>query len=595
MAPLAGGFLVSTGRLARSGLLALVAAAAVGCAGREADAPMQTADLVLLHGSIHTLEPGTPRAEALAVLGDRILRVGTDAEIEPLAGNRTRRIDLGGRAVIPGLIDAHLHVKGIGKMLAQVDLRGAASAEAAARKVAEAAALAAGDSWIEGRGWDQNLWPGGEFPTAAILDSVSGSHPVSLRRVDGHALWVNTKALEAAGVGRATPDPRGGRILRHPGTAVPTGVLIDDAMDLVEDRIPEPSLATRQIWIETAGGRLLASGITSVHDAGIRPEEIELYKRMVEANRLPVRVYAMLGGSNEKLPDYFGVPRVIGYGDRRFTFRSLKLGVDGALGSRGAALLAPYEDDPKNWGLVTMPRERLEGITREALRRGFQVCVHAIGDRANRMVLDAFDSALAAVPSEDPRLRIEHAQILAPADIPRLAHSGILASMQPVHATADMPWVPARIGEERAAGAYAWRSLAGTGTRLAFGSDAPVELWNPFHGLHAAVTRRDRDGRPDGGWLPEERLTREEALRAFTIGAAYAAFEEDQKGTLRAGKLADFVVLDRDYFEVPEDEIWRITPEMTFLGGKQVFGAEGAQNPEGGATGRSSGEERESD
>ncbi len=560
-----------TGGFLRLGALTFPLLVIAACGGGKTGEPMQTADFVLIHGRVHTLDPAVPDGTALAVAGDRILRVGSDQEILSLAGPGTRKLDLKGRSVIPGLIDAHLHLAGIGKYLDQLDLRGVTSARAAAEKVAEAASRAAPGAWVLGRGWDQNLWTPPEFPTAAFLDTVAGDHPVALRRVDGHALWVNQAAMDAAGVGRYTSDPRGGRLIRDPSTGKPSGVLLDDAMDLIVAKIPGTSPETKQRWIEQAGARLLASGITSVHDAGIRPEEVDLYKAMVEAGRLPVRVYAMIGGSNEKLADYFAIPPLIGYGDQRFTFRALKLGVDGALGSRGAALLAPYADDPKNWGLETMSREQVEKITKEALQKGFQVCIHAIGDRANRTALDAFESALAAVPAGDRRLRIEHAQILSPQDIPRFARLGLIASMQPIHATSDMPWVQARIGPERLAGAYAWRSLTAASVRLAFGSDAPVELWNPFDGLFAAVTRQDHDLHPEGGWLPGERLTREEALRAFTLGGAYAAFEEELKGTLTPGKLADLVVLDRDYFEVPESEIWKLVPEMTILGGRVVY------------------------
>jgi predicted amidohydrolase YtcJ len=556
--------------------LALVMTGLAGCGGAERKEMPKTADLLLVNGRIHTLDPEVPDGTAVAIAGDRIEKVGSDAEISALAGPGTKTVDLGGRAVIPGLVDAHLHLMGIGKSLSEMDLRGMTSAAQVAAKVAEASAQAAPGAWLEGRGWDQNLWEVPEFPTASVLDAVTGDHPVALTRVDGHALWVNQVALDAAGISRATPDPRGGKLIRERATGKPTGVLLDDAMALVLDRMPRPGRETKQRWAEEAAAKLLSAGITSVPDAGVEPEDIDLYKSMVEAGRLPIRVYAMLGDTNRKLDNYFAVPQVIGYGDRRFTFRALKLGVDGALGSRGAALLAPYSDDPKNQGLTTLPQEQLEIISREALRRGYQVCVHAIGDRANRMVLDAFQRALSLVPSGDPRFRIEHAQILSPDDIPRFGRLGILASMQPVHATSDMPWVPARIGEERLAGAYAWRSLLDASARLAFGSDAPVEHWNPFEGLFAAVTRQDHDLRPEGGWLPEQRLSREEALRAFTLGGAYAAFEEKEKGTVTPGKLADLVVLDRDYFDVPEAEIWKVSADMTILGGKVVATRAGA-------------------
>ena len=554
-------------RVAGTLLLTLTLAA---CGGKNED-PMQTANLVLVHGRIHTLDPSLPECTALAVIGDRVAKVGSDKEISAMVGPGTHKIDLKGASVIPGLIDAHLHLAGIGRSMEELDLRGITSPDEAVRLVAEAAARTAPGAWILGRGWDQNLWPVQDFPTASMLDPVSGDHPVSLQRVDGHAIWANGKALEAAKITRGTPDPRGGKILRDRSTGNPTGVVLDDAMEMIKSRIPSPEPATKKRWIQQAGKRLLASGITSVQDAGVDPEDIDLYKMMVEEGSLPLRVYAMLGDSNKKLPNYFVQERIVGYGDRRFTFRALKLGVDGALGSRGAALLEPYSDDPKNYGITTLSAEQLEATTREALVKGFQVCVHAIGDRANRMVLDRFGSALAAVPTPDARLRIEHAQILSPSDIPRFGKLGIIASMQPIHATSDMPWVPARLGPDRLAGAYAWKSLLDSSAHLAFGSDAPIESFNPFKGLFAAVSRQDENLAPEGGWLPEQRLTREEALRAYTSGAAYAAFEENEKGTLTPGKLADLVVLDGDYFDVPEAEIAKITPRMTLLGGKVVF------------------------
>ena len=547
----------------------LLAISLSACGGRVE--PMHTASLILTRGRIHTLDPARPEATAIAVSGDRILKVGSDKEIAALVGPGTRKIDLQGKTVIPGLIDAHLHLAGIGESLETLDLKGVATAAEAVKRVEEAAAKTAPGGWILGRGWDQNLWPVPEFPTAAMLDAVSGDHPVSLRRVDGHAVWANSNALEAAGITRVTPNPAGGRILHDAGTGQPTGVLLDDAMSLVEGKIPPTTPQTKQRRIETAGRELLATGITSVHDAGIEPEDVDLYMKMVEEGSLPVRVYAMLGGSNRKLPNYFARQPLIAYGDRRFTFRALKVGVDGALGSRGAALLEPYSDDAKNSGILTMPAEQLEQLAREALQKGFQICVHAIGDRGNRVALDRLEAALRAVPTNDPRLRIEHAQILSPDDLPRFARLGIIASMQPTHATSDMPWVPARLGPDRLAGAYAWKSMLDSGAHLAFGSDAPIESWNPFKGLFAAVTRQDEALQPEGGWLPEQRLTREEALRAFTIGAAYAAFEEKEKGTLSPGKLADMVVLDRDYFEVPEEEIFKIAPEVTILGGVEVY------------------------
>jgi predicted amidohydrolase YtcJ len=534
---------------------------------------MQPPDLVLHGGSIILLDgrgDRVDRSSAVAVRGDRIAFVGTDAEALALAGPATRKVDLAGRFVIPGLTDAHGHVSGLGFALTRVDAVGTKSAADVASAVRRAAQSAPQGAWIQGRGWDQNDWESSGFPTRKILDEAAPSHPVALERVDGHALWVNSRALQAASIDRKTPDPDGGRIIRD-GDGNPTGILVDNATNLVESKIPAPDRAQVKAAIVRALDHCLDYGLTEVHDAGISREDAAIYRELARSGELPIRVYAMLGGTSRALGDYFAEPPLVGFGGGFLTIRAIKLAIDGALGSRGAALFDDYSDEPGRNGLITRPPEEIRSLAEQAISRGYQVCVHAIGDRGNALVLDALEAALKSAPPGDYRPRIEHAQILRIEDIPRFAAGGIIASMQPTHCTSDMPWAEARVGPKRVKGAYAWTSLRNAGARLAFGSDFPVESDNPFLGLYAAVTRQDAEGKPPAGWYPAERLTARQALHAFTAGAAYAAFEERERGALVAGFKADVVILRDDPTKADGPaRLLSMRPDAVILDGRVV-------------------------
>jgi hypothetical protein len=528
-------------------LAAFALAAGLGCGSAEAPvkAPAPTVDapdLILTGGAILTMVQGAPRAEALAIRGDRVLAVGSAAAVGALAGPRTRVIELHGHTVTPGLVDAHCHLHGLGVALETISLRGVASPEAAAALVREAAKTRAEGEWITGQGWDQNLWKVKEFPRHEVLDAVAPKHPVALERIDGHALWANAAAMRAAGIGRETPDPPGGKIVRD-AVGEATGVFLDHAMDLVGAKMPGEPRAVTERRILAAAAQAVSLGLTGVHEMGITDGEIAVYRDLARGGRLPLRVYAYLAGAGRVDSLASRTPDVDPEGTARFVLRGVKLFADGALGSRGAALLAPYDDDPRNSGLALARPDELRRGAVMAASRGFQLAVHAIGDRANREVLDAFEAAGAR--GRDLRFRVEHAQVVSPADIPRFAALGVIASMQPTHATSDMPWAGARLGPERLRGAYAWRSILATGARVAFGSDFPVEEASPLLGLYAAVTRQDAAGNPPGGFLPEQRLTLEEALHAFTVEPAWAAFAEKHRGTLAPGMVADVTVFDR--------------------------------------------------
>ena len=543
--------------------------------------PGEQADLVLHNANVVTMDRNAPEAEAIAVAGDRILAVGTDGAIRRYIGSETEVINLEGTTVIPGLIDSHVHFIGLGNRLLQLDARNVTDKAEIIERVAAHAAQAAPGEWIQGRGWDQNRWTVKEFPTKEELDGVSPDNPVYLRRVDGHAAWVNSRALEIGGITKDTPDPDGGQIIRY-ASGEPAGTLVDNAFRLVSQHIPPIGKEQKRRAIGLAIEECLSSGLTGVHEAGGFREDIELYAEMMEADEFDLRIYDFLRWpiDEQKLPhtydalDYYleQGPR-IGLHDHRLTIRGIKMSVDGALGSRGAAFLEPYDDDPDNQGIFRLSEDEVYETIRRGIEAGFQVTTHAIGDRANRMVLDAMERALAETGAEDARLRIEHAQILHPDDVPRFAELGVIPSMQPTHCTTDMNWAATRIGEGRTRYAYAWRSLLDSGVRIAGGSDAPVEPVQPLPGIYAAITRRDLEtGWPgEEGWHPEEKVTRAEALRMFTLDAAYAAFEEDLKGSLEPGKLADIVVLSKDIMTIPAEEILTTEVLMTFLGGKMVY------------------------
>lgn len=482
-------------------------------------------------------------------------------------------IDGEGHTVLPGLVDAHAHVAGLGFLKTTLDLTGVASVDDAVTAIRQYRKDKPHTRWVTGRGWNQVLWPVKEFPTAGHIDAVVSDRPVWLRRIDGHAGWANSVALKRAGIDDDTPDPVGGKIIRDDNGHA-TGVLVDKAMGLMQAHVPKPDKAEGRAAIRAAVDTLLSEGMTSVHDAGINVMNAEIYMSMADDGDLGMRIYAMTGGAGDVL-DAIGKP-IYAYGNDRLEISSVKLYSDGALGSRGAAMIEPYSDDPENRGLPFWTQEELDAMVEKANSMGFQVGIHAIGDLGNRMSLNAFEKAQGGKPSP-LRNRIEHSQIVTLDDIPRFAELGIIASMQATHATSDKNMAEDRIGPERILGGYAWRRMLDAGVALANGSDFPVELSNPFHGLYAAVTRQGRDGEPEGGWYADQSLTRAEALHSFTLAGAFAARQEDRLGSLEPGKWADFIVIDRNYFTVPAAEIDDIVVLETWVGGQQAFAREEMQ------------------
>jgi predicted amidohydrolase YtcJ/pimeloyl-ACP methyl ester carboxylesterase len=527
-----------------------------------------TASVRYTGATVYSAWDAVPAKAAILVEGGGVRFVGDEREARALAPS-ARIVDLAGAVVVPGLTDAHGHLRGLGTLRRALDLRGSSKEEILARVKARAAAAADGE-WIRGRGWDQNRWPGKAFPTSAELSAVSPRHPVVLGRVDGHALWVNDAALLAAHVTAETRDPAGGRIERLKDGS-PSGVFVDNAQNLISKAIPESTPDDVRRDFLAALEACARAGLTGVGEAsGSDAADIGILASLAAEKKMPIRVYATVG------PRYLDEATAKGpIQAGRLTVRALKIVADGALGSRGAALLADYSDAPGNRGLdVTAPAET-ERLAEKAFRGGFQVWTHAIGDRTNRVTLDAYEKALAAVHPVDPRPRIEHVQILAPGDAERLAKLGVIASIQPTHATSDMPWAEARVGPERIKGAYAWRLLLKSGARLAGGSDFAVESENPLLGIYAAVTRQDLKGHPPGGWRKEEALTRAEALRLFTADNAYAEFAEARRGRIAPTYDADFTVLDRDVFseKTPASEIPKAHVRMTVVGGEIAYRA----------------------
>ena len=522
------------------------------------------ADVIVHNARIYTADLNRPTASAIAVRGDRIAMVGDDVSVLRLRGDETRVVDAAGTAVVPGLHDAHGHVAGLGERLQILDLRGTASYDEVIARVRERVRSAAAGEWILGRGWDQNDWPDTQWPSHAALSAASPDHPVYLTRIDGHAGLANARAMEMAGISPATRDPAGGRIVRD-RAGQPLGVFVDTAEDLVTSKIPGPDAERIEQRILLADGEARRLGLTMVHDAGVPRAAVDLYRRLVEGGRLKTRLYVMLDRPDAAAP--------IVDPSHRLSVRAVKMYADGALGSRGAALLEPYTDEPGSSGLLRTSPEELYSLVAAAVRAGYQPAVHAIGDRAVRLTLDAFARAQREVTdSRRLRMRIEHAQIVDARDIPRFADLNVVASMQPTHATSDMPWVPDRIGAARMEeGAYVWRRLLDAGVTIAAGSDFPVEDANPLLGFHAAITRQDKSGQPPGGWMPRERLTRDQALRAFTIDAAFAAHADADLGSLQEGKLADLVMFSKDIMTVAPPEILTTVVRLTMIGGEVVF------------------------
>ena len=543
--------------------------------GLPAQAQPVAADYIVHNATVYTVDPDAPTAEAFAVRGDRLLMVGAEATVLA-AYPDAERIDAVGHTIVPGLIDAHVHLMGLGRALLQADLVGTPSKQAVIDTLTTFAANLPEGAWLQGRGWDQNDWPSSPaFPSRQDLDAAFPDRPIFLERIDGHAAWVNTAAVEQT-VGmealQAMEDPQGGSI-RRDDDGMPTGILIDAAAGIIQSDIPAYSDDRLDEGLTQALERTTRYGLTSVHDAGITRADVERYQRFIADDRFPVRLYGMIGGRGDTF-DHFCETGTIATGDR-LRVQSVKLYVDGALGSRGAALLDDYSDDPGNRGLLLKTPDQLRQDVMDALRCGFQVNTHAIGDRGNRVTLDAYEAAFDSLGHGIGRHRVEHAQILHPDDLPRFAEMDVIASVQPTHTTSDMPWAEDRLGNERIQGAYAFQSLEESGARLAYGSDFPVEDVDPIEGFHAAVTRQDPSGMPEGGWLPEERTSRETALHAFTLGAAYAAFQEQEIGSLEPGKKADFVILSQDIMHVPANDLLNTSVVATYIGGTLVYSADG--------------------
>ncbi|AOZ02238.1 amidohydrolase [Cupriavidus sp. USMAHM13] len=480
------------------------------------------------------------------------------------------RVDGGGKTLLPGLIDAHGHVFRLGFKTTEISLSGTRDLAEAQGLIRAYGARNPQRQWLLGYGWNQVNWKLGRFPTAAELDAAVSDRPVRLIRVDGHAAWLNTKALQAAGITRETKDPAGGRIERD-ADGNPTGVLVDKAMALVNEVIPPYSDDDRRAALAAAVAHLNALGLTAVGDAGVTAAEDRIYREFADQGKLTTRIYGMIRDVGDDFKALSAKGPLVGYGNDRYSLRAVKLYGDGALGSRGAALMAPYSDDHVHSGLLFMSDAAMQAAVKSAIRAGYQVNVHAIGDATNHQVLDAMEAAFKEVGGRELRNRIEHAQVIALPDIPRFKQLDLIASMQPTHATSDMNMAEDRIGKERIKGAYAWQTLLRQGTVIAGGSDFPVESANPFYGLHAAVTRTDHEGRPIQGWHPEEAMTLPQAFRAFTLDAAYAEHQEKTLGSLEPGKWADFILVDRDLFRVAPADIWKTRVLQTWVAGQRVY------------------------
>ena len=521
--------------------------------------------MLLANGRIHTMDTRGTVVDTLVVRDGRIAFAGQRAQINPDV--KEPIVDLGGRAVLPGLVDAHAHLMILARTRLELRVAEFGSEAEVATAVAQAAAAVPAEEWLTGRGWDQTLWPGQRFPARDSLDRAAPRNPVALTRVDGHALWANSAALRVAGIDRHTGDPVGGRVVKDAG-GEPSGLLVDSAMELVRAVIPSHSPERFERAVEDALAECLAKGLTGIHEMGVDLSALAAYRRLVERGRFPFGNYVALSGK-KAWAEYREHGRET-IGDGHVVVGALKLWLDGALGSRGAALHSPYCDDPTTRGLVLIPPDELERLLREARDAGFQACVHAIGDRANTLALDAMERIGVA----GRRFRVEHAQILTAADVPRFRALGVIPSVQATHCTSDMRWAGDRLGSDRLDGAYAWRSLLATGTIVAGGSDFPVEDVNPFHGLYASVTRRPRDGAHEA-WQPAQRMTRDEAVRSFTCWNAWAAGQDMETGSLEPGKRADLVVLSDDVMTCEEARIKDVVPVLTMVGGAAVFTREG--------------------
>ena len=544
-------------------LLALAVLGALPCA---------QADTVLDHANGYTLNAAGKLLRFSSLAFDdagKIIAVGSAKSVAAKAP-QAQHVDLHGQTVLPGLIDAHGHVFELGSLASRVQLYDTASLADAVKTVAAFNTAQPEGAWLIGFGWNQEIWKLGRFPSAAELDAAVGNRPAWLHRVDGHAGWANTKALQLAGITRDTPDPSGGKIERD-ADGNPSGVLVDAAMEMMDRVVPQATEADSRAALDSALFILSKDGLTSVHDAGIDAGADALYRDYADHGKLTTRVYAMIGDTGADFDALSKNGPLASYAGDRYALAAVKLYGDGALGSRGAALLEPYSDMPSARGTLFHTDADLLARMDKAMRAGYQVNVHAIGDAANRQVLNGFETLIAKYHNAALRPRIEHAQVVTLSDIPRFKALGVMPSMQPTHATSDQNMAEQRIGHERMKGAYAWRSFLDQGSKIACGSDFPIESPNPFAGIHAAVTRQDGNGVPPGGWYKNQAMTLNQAFRCFTLDAAYAAHQEKVIGSLEPGKWADFVLVDRDIFKVPAADIGKTQVLQTWVAGKQVY------------------------
>ncbi len=550
----------------------LIGAVAAGCE------PSPTADLILTNGNVITLDDEAPQAQAIAIAGERILAVGDNDVVDRHRGPNTEVIELGGMTVVPGLVDAHLHFPNLGADRSHlVELDDTRSLEEALALVRRRASNLEPGEWVTGSGWHLGNWGTVTWPSAADLDAVAPDNPVALVGMHSHASWLNSLALEAAGITKDRPDPDDGIIQRDPAGA-PTGILIENAQWIVREVIPAQQREPLKERIKKSVALAHSYGFTGAHDIGTSLEAVRAYRELIAEGELPFRINGVvrIWTTGPILDSLMAMGPIIAEGDHRLTVRSTKMSIDGALGARGAALLAPYSDEPSTAGVIRVTPEQLSAILSQCLENGFSAAMHAIGDRGNRIVLDAVEQALQENPVEDHRMRVEHAQIVALEDIARFADLDLIASFQWIHATLDMPWAEDRVGPERIKGGYAWRTFLDQGVRIVGGSDEGARTFSPFMGIHAAVARQDGEGNPEGGWYPDQRLTRLEALKSYTLDAAYASFEEDVLGSIAAGKFADLTVLSKDIMTVPAHEILETQAVMTIVGGSVVYLRDGS-------------------
>jgi predicted amidohydrolase YtcJ len=535
-----------------------------------------SADIVFKNGNVYTVDSKAERAQAIAVTKDRIVFVGSNADAQKFVGSKTRVVDLKGATVLPGFTDAHQHLSGVGFREMNLNLEDATSLEDFLAKVKARVDQAKPGAWVTGRGWIETHWKPPVFPTRWELDKVSPNNPVILTRADGHGSVANSAALNLGGIDKNTPNPFGGEISKDKQSGDPNGMLLDTAQALVRRRVPPATAEEAERAVVLGVKRNIELGWTQIQDAGGSYNEAELFKKLYTEGKIKLRIYKAVHGPGPSATRLLNEGATIGAFENRFTFRTIKVVSDGALGSRGAALLGPYSDMEDTSGFLTVKAEDLRPMLVDALRKGIQVETHAIGDRANRFILDEYEAAFKAVPAAerkvaDPRWRVEHAQIVNPDDIPRFAKLGVIPSMQPSHAIGDLHFAPRRVGIPRLRGSYAWVSLIKSGVVIAGGSDAPVERGEPMIEFYAAVARKDQKGFSGEGWHPEEAVSRADALKMFTLWPAYAAFEEKLRGSIEVGKLADLTILSADIMTIPAPEILKTRCVMTVINGEIVY------------------------